>query len=274
MAVGGSHLAKPQQPIANSTFVTPHEPVFIRNLYTRAVKNTVLVVAVICVLGLAFGDSASITDSDRDGYPDALELVGRDRTAFADWFAAIAEAQFYGHASDWKPEDQDCSGLLRYAFVNALEKKDTAWYAKFKFFPRPGSSEVRAYGYPMPLLSRSVFRQAPGVYQRTDVQDGRFVGRVGAKYLANYSSVFISKDWRHAQRGDLVYFIRPGLRSYHSMVYLGGGMVVYHTGGSVEDGGEVRLLSLETLFKHPDRALHPTANNPSFLGFYRWKILN
>jgi hypothetical protein len=50
-------------------------------------------------------------------------------------------------------------------------------------------------------------------------------------------------------------------------------MVVYHTGGSVQDGGEVRLLSLETLMKHPDSAFHPAPGNPNFLGFYRWKIL-
>ena len=223
--------------------------------------------------GLAFGQP-SRPDSDRDGYPDALELTGRDRVAFADWFAAVAESQFYGISSDWKLEDQDCSGLLRYAFVNALEKKDKAWYAKFKFLPRPTSGEVRAYGYPMPLVSRSVFRQSPGAYRAGDVAEGRFVGRVGAKYLANFSSVPVGKDWRQARRGDLVYFIRPGLNSYHSMVYLGDGMVVYHTGGSVEDGGEVRLLSLETLMKHPDRAFHPVTSNPSFLGFYRWKILD
>jgi uncharacterized protein YfaT (DUF1175 family) len=215
----------------------------------------------------------SAADTDADGYPDALELVGQDRTSFAEWFAVIAESQFYGISSDWAKEDQDCAGLLRYAYRQTLERKDTAWWAKFRWIRRPNTPAVRAYGYPAPLVSRSLFRQAPGTFQRNDVEQGNFVGRVGAKYLANYSSVFVSRDVRQARRGDLVYFVRPRLRSYHSMVYLGGGMVVYHTGGSVQDGGEVRLLSLETLMKHPDSAFHPAPGNPNFLGFYRWKIL-
>ena len=231
-----------------------------------------IITLVLLASGFSFG-ARDLSDSDRDGYPDALELVGQDRAAFSDWFAAVAESQFYGLSADWKPEDRDCAGLLRYAFVQALEKKDRAWWAKFAYFPRPRSPEVRAYAYPMPIISRSVFRQAPGAFQPDDVREGRFVGRVGAKYLANYSSVFVTRDSRQARRGDLVYFLRPGLASYHSMVYLGNGMVVYHTGGSVQDGGEVRLLSLETLMKHPDSAFHPTILNPNFLGFYRWKIV-
>ena len=68
-------------------------------------------------------------------------------------------------------------------------------------------------------------------------------------------------------------FLRPELGSYHSMVYLGGGRVVYHTGASAAEGGEVRLLTLATLMRHPNPAFHPTRSNPSFLGVYRWKIL-
>jgi uncharacterized protein YfaT (DUF1175 family) len=235
-----------------------------------------IITLVLLTAGLSQG-ARDLSDSDRDGYPDALELVGQDRAAFSDWFAAVAESQFYGLSNDWNLKDRDCAGLLRYAFVQALEKKDRAWWAKFTYIPRPRYPEVRAYGYPMPILSRSVFRQAPGAFQPDDVVQGRFVGRVGAKYLANFSSVFVTRDWRQARRGDIVYFLRPGLASYHSMVYLGQnaqgeGMVVYHTGGSVADGGEVRLLSLTTLMKHPDSAFHPTVGNPSFLGFYRWKI--
>ena len=75
-------------------------------------------------------------------------------------------------------------------------------------------------------------------------------------------------------RGDLLIFLRPELSSYHSMVYLGNGLVVYHTGASVAEGGQVRLVTLATLNKHPDAAFHPTVSNPNFLGVYRWKILD
>lgn len=212
-------------------------------------------------------------DQDRDGYPDAAELYGEDRARFSEWFAAIAESQFYGMNADWKVQDRDCSGLLRYAFVQALLPHDAAWKAKFKFLPTPRLPSVQNLRYPLPFISRSVFRVAPGAYQPGDVGAGRLVGRTGAQYLANYSSVRVSRDIRTAQRGDLLFFFRPRVGSYHSMVYLGGGMVVYHTGASPEEGGEVRLLSIQTLLKHPDAAFHPTLDNPNFLGVYRWKVL-
>lgn len=223
--------------------------------------------------GSALSAPPALTDSDRDGYPDSVELYGQDRARFAEWFAAVAESQYYGLNADWKLEDQDCSGLVRYAFVNALMPHDQAWYAKFKFLPRPKTPAVQNLTYPMPLISRSVFRVAGGAFARDDVEVGRMVGRTTAQYLANYSMNFISRDPARAQRGDVLFFMRPQLKSYHSVVYLGGGMVVYHTGASPAKGGQVRLLSLSTLRKHPDSAFHPNTSNPFFLGVYRWKII-
>jgi uncharacterized protein YfaT (DUF1175 family) len=228
---------------------------------------------VVSTLALAAPVNGS-RDSDGDGYPDGLELIGNDRAAFADWFAAIAESQFYGLHPDWAIEDQDCAGLLRFAFRGALERHDQAWLAGFRYLPQPSHGEVRAYGFPAPLVSRSLFRVAPGPYAEGDVEAGLMVGRTGAKYLANYSSRLVGRDWRAAVRGDLLFFLRPGLGSYHSMVYLGGGKVVYHTGASPADRGEVRLVTINTLMRHPDRAFHPSIANRSFLGVYRWKILD
>lgn len=213
-------------------------------------------------------------DRDRDGYPDAAELVGQDRANFADWFAAVAESQYYGMNADWKPEDRDCGGLLRYAFVNALMPHDAAWFAQFKFLPRPRLGPVQAFSYPLPVVSRSVFRVAGGAYQSGDIQAGKLVGRTTVQYLSTYSMVRVSRDLARARRGDLLIFIRPGLRSYHSMVYLGDGRVVYHTGASPQEGGEVRLLSVQSLLRYAERAFHPAGSNPNFLGVYRWKILD
>lgn len=228
------------------------------------------------VLGMALGaptfDEAA-RDIDRDGYPDAAELRGEDRARFSEWFAAVAESQYYGLNSDWKREDQDCAGLLRFAFVQALVKHDSDWKAKFKFLPTPRFPSVQHQSYPLPYLSRSVFRIAPGAYQAGDVTAGKLVGRTSAQYLAHYSSQRVTRNVNEARRGDLLFFFRPRLGVYHSMVYLGGGMVVYHTGASPEEGGEVRLLSVQTLMKHPEKAFHPVSSNPNFLGVYRWKVV-
>lgn len=232
----------------------------------------------LCVAALLTGSAASQPasiplDADRDGYPDSAELYGQDRASFADWFASVAESQYYGVSADWAAQDQDCSGLLRYAFVNALTAHDAAWYAKFRFLPRPGTPPVQHLSYPLPLISRSVFRVAPGAYRKDDVQEGRLVGRTGAQSLLNHSMTLVSRDLHQARRGDVLFFLRPQRRSYHSVVYLGGNMVVYHTGLSPSEGGEVRLLSVPTLMKHPDAAFHPIPSNPNFLGVYRWKIV-
>jgi uncharacterized protein YfaT (DUF1175 family) len=107
------------------------------------------------------------------------------------------------------------------------------------------------------------------------VEEGRFVGLATAAELMRYSSLPLGRTPDVAERGDLLFFAHPlaAGSGYHSMVYLGDGMVVYHTGLSAEAGGEVRLLSLATLSKHPDSSWHPVPENPHFLGFYRWKIV-
>jgi len=214
--------------------------------------------------------------SDAYGYPLEVRITdAQDRAAFMRWFAAIAEAQYTAISPDWRPEDQDCAGLLRYAYVEALKPKTAEWFAKFPYLPERAIPAVRTLSYPMPQIRRSVFRVAPGPYRKGDVEAGKLVGRTTAWYLMRYNTVFLGRTPDKARRGDLLFFVHPlaAGSAYHSMVYLGGGMVVYHTGLSPEDGGEVRLLSLETLGQHPLKSWHPVPQNPNFLGFFRWKIL-
>jgi uncharacterized protein len=228
---------------------------------------------VVCFSGFGLSFAPSSSDTDQDGFPDVLELLGNDVKAFNDWFASVAESQYYGISSDWALRDRDCAGLLRYAFVNALMPHDVKWLKKFEYLPPVVQADVRAYTFPVPIISKSVFRDAPGAYRFDDVMTGKLVGRVGAKYLVNYSMVQVTRDIRKATRGDMLVFIRPKLNSYHTMVYLGNSRIVYHTGSDGDWSGEVRLLRLETLLKHPEAAFHPVLSNPNFLGFYRWKIL-
>ena len=49
--------------------------------------------------------------------------------------------------------------------------------------------------------------------------------------------------------------------------------LVYHTGSSASDAGEVRKVRLSVLARHPDPRWRPVAANRNFLGFYRLKIL-
>jgi len=215
--------------------------------------------------------AAQIRDANADGYPDSLELhSSSQRDAFLRWFAAIAESQYTAPNADWTL--RDCSGLLRYAYTEALKPKTRSWWSRFRYFPdrtiTPLELDIS------PILGTSPFRTRGGSLKRSDLENGTFQKDVSAGYLMRYATVPLGKDVRAARRGDLLFFIHPEAQGspYHSMVYLGDGKVVYHTGYAPEDGGEVRLLTLETLKKHPEDTWHPVASNPHFLGFFRWKI--
>src|SRR5688572_25284214 len=70
-------------------------------------------------------------DSDNDGIPDVAELQSfMDRENFRRWFTLIAEVQFYRLSKEWNAEQRDCSGLVRFAWREALRRHDRAWFQK------------------------------------------------------------------------------------------------------------------------------------------------
>lgn len=232
-----------------------------------------MILAVLLIWGAAAGQGERDTSSS--GFPDAALISSpTEQRAFRLWFAAVAEAQYTAPSRTW--EHLDCSGLLRFAYVQALAPKTAEWFAQFPYLNPPAVPPPKAPGYPMPHISRSVFRIAPGAYERGDVEAGKLVGMATTFELMRYNSDYLGHVPETAERGDLMYFSHPLAEGsgYHSMVYLGDGMLVYHTGASPEEGGEVRLLSLDTLSRHPDASWHPTPDNPHFLGFYRWRIIS
>lgn len=238
-----------------------------------ATLKRLLLLAAFCLL-VSSAHAADPADSRGAGLPDVTRITSEtERVAFREWFAAIAEAQFTAPAPAW--QERDCSSLLRFAYVETLKPKSAEWFSQFPFFNPPRLPPPRTPGYPLPLVSRSVFRIAPGAYVPGDVEAGKLVGAATSAELLRYNTDLLGRTPDRAERGDLLFFAHPLAEGsgYHSMVYLGDGMLVYHTGASPEEGGEVRLLSLETLAQHPDPSWHPLPDNPHFLGFYRWKII-
>jgi uncharacterized protein YfaT (DUF1175 family) len=227
-------------------------------------------------------------DSDNDGVPDAAELSSADdRDSFRRWFAYIAEMQFYKLSDDWNEDQRDCAGLVRFAWREALRDHDRIW---FQSMNKGGEAyeavapDVRAYDLKRGPLGEKLFRADFGTFQQTDMTTGKFSEFADARTLKNHNVTFISRDRRQARRGDLLFFHQPWIQKfpYHVMVFIGdarhdgegaGDWVVYHTGSSPNDKGEVKKLRLAVLDHHPDRRWRPVANNPNFLGFYRLKIL-
>ncbi len=232
--------------------------------------------------------SSSVTfegDSDSDGIPDAAELRSSDdRANFRKWFAHIAEMQFYKPGGAWNEDQRDCAGLVRFAWREALRGHDRLWFQAMGEGYEAVAPDVKAYDLKRSRLGEKLFRADFGSFQESDLANNKFSEFADARTLKNHNVAFISRDRRQAERGDLLFFHQPWVQKfpYHVMIFIadarhnGEGAadwVVYHTGSSPNDKGEVKKVRLATLDHHPDRRWRPVANNPNFLGFYRLKIL-
>ena len=219
-------------------------------------------------------ESSSIAVTVNDS-PDVLRLDDpADASAFRSWFTFLTEAQFFRETSNLPAEISDCAGLIRYAYREALREHDSVW-AKASGLPLvPAIGSVRKYEYPFTSWGASLIRTGSEPAARAEFAD--------AATLLRYNTRFVARDLRQARPGDLLFFHQEdAAMPYHSMVYLGasqvenarGPFVIYHTGPQHGQRGEIRRPSVEELRKHPDPGWHPVAENPHYLGVYRWNIL-
>jgi uncharacterized protein YfaT (DUF1175 family) len=225
-------------------------------------------------------------DSDADGIPDREELSAfGDRESFRKWFTSIAEAQFYRPSGEWNDAQRDCAGLVRFAWRESLRAHDRAWLLRMGDDYDPVAPDVRAYTLERSPVGEKLFRTNAGTFDRSDLSDGTFSEFADARTLKEYNARFVGRDEARAEPGDLVFFRQPWVQKYpyHVMVFLGrasvesegaADWVVYHTGSSPGDAGEVRKVRLSVLARHPDPRWRPVESNKNFLGFYRLKILD
>ena len=228
---------------------------------------------------------AKLIDSDNDGIPDAAELrTFQDRDNFRRWFTLIAETQFYQISDQWNAEQRDCAGLVRFAIREALRHHDRIWFQKMGPGYETVAPDVAGFDLDQNPLGEKIFRTDFGSFHDTDLRNGRFSEFADGRSLKNFTSVFVSRDRREAQPGDLLFFYQPWVQKfpYHVMVLLGSphlapngapDWVVYHTGSSPTDQGTVKKVQLSVLDHHPDPRWRPVESNKNFLGFYRLKIL-
>jgi uncharacterized protein YfaT (DUF1175 family) len=225
-------------------------------------------------------------DTDSDGIPDAAELRSYgDRESFREWFTAVAEAQFYDASKEWNEGQRDCAGLVRFSWREALRAHDRAWLLRMGEAYDPVAPDVRAYTLERSPVGEKLFRTTAGSFSESNLSDGTFSEYADARTLKEFNSRFVGRDPRRAEPGDLLFFHQPWVQKYpyHVMLFLGRARVddegaadwlVYHTGSSPGDAGEVRKVRLSVLARHPDPRWRPVAGNKNFLGFYRLKILD
>ncbi len=238
--------------------------------------------------------TASLADRNRNGYPDAMDLSSQsDRMAFRRWFTTIALGQLTHIDDRW--HDRDCAGLLRYCYREALKRHDNAWLASRRWLITGAIPDVRKYNYPnVPLVGTKVFNAGSRAEQQTGPDEqvipagttaqpprqhplrlDQFSDFAEAARLKDNSLTFIARDPAAALPGDVIFYLNDSDSKwpYHSMIYVGNGTTVYHTGPDGSKPGIVKRLTLEQLAQHPNPRWHPVESNPYFLGFYRWRIL-
>jgi uncharacterized protein len=216
-------------------------------------------------------------DSYGDGTPDFLRLhTSQDRAAFLAWFTLIAQSQLPHPA----PEINDCAGLLRFAYREALHAHDEPWLLSHGL--ESTALSVRQYTYPQTPLEANLFRIAPGPFVLADLHNGAFAQFADAQTLMRLNTHLLGRDLRLARPGDLIFYRQLDQPSpydgsdyhspFHSMIVTGDA-VVYHTGPINHGKGEMRRLLITDLLHHPDPRWRPLKENENFLGVYRWNIL-
>ncbi|MGD0940857.1 MAG: DUF1175 family protein [Terracidiphilus sp.] len=272
------------------------------NVFYRRLLPTVLVLLVLLLLFVGFvwrlearkdtrgqrssqavsGSSSTPSQNwgDRfgDGTPDFLRLPDpSDQAAFRRWFTLVAEYQAIRPRNELPAEISDCASLLRFSYREALKRHNEAWFLTTGIEVAAPPGEMRAWHYPDTPLGASLFRVKPGAFEPGDLTNGTFAQFADAKTLVERNAYFVSRDVRQAQQGDLLFFRQFGQSSpWHSMIVAEAGAlprVVYHTGPDHGKAGELRRVLLSELLDHPQPQWRPVAQNPNFLGVYRWNIL-
>jgi uncharacterized protein YfaT (DUF1175 family) len=193
-----------------------------------------------------------------------------DRAAFRAWFVLLADAQFERPTS----EVTDCAALVRFAMREALRAHTPEWArtVALPFTPRFPDVRSAPRGGPsgMPL------------FQVGGAGTPRYAEFADARTIVSRNARPLGRDASRALPGDLLYFRQPEQRQPdHLMVVVGrshfetegSDWVVYHTGPSPGDPGEVRKARLATLRQHPSARWRPVPDNLSFVGVFRLTAL-
>jgi hypothetical protein len=225
---------------------------------------------------------SQLSDWNGDGLPDFLNLEGADTSAFRAWFTFLAETTYYQPPDQLPAEVNDCAALLRFAFREALKPHDGVWATALRLPVPPGLPPVTKYHYPETPIAPNLFRIKEGSFSPADLENGSFAQFADAETLRKFNTNFVSRDIRAALPGDLLFYRQKDQSMPdHAMVFLGSShfendarqWVVYHTGPIGSEPGEIRRPTLDDLLNHREPRWHPVAANASFLGVYRWNIL-
>ncbi len=210
-----------------------------------------------CFIGVSLVHARAFTPS----------LSPSDRRPFRSWFTWLAEALYHMPEARRPREVADCSALLRFSYREARRPHTAQWASEIGLDWMPPLPELKH-----PTRESAVFQVASGAMRQF----------ADAEHLMRYNTRLITRDIHLAQPGDLLFYrqLVPS-QPWHSMVFLGPSSfdtlrepcIVYHTGPSRNDRGEIRRPTLSQLLGHPEPRWRPVAGNSNFLGVFRWNVL-
>ena len=193
-----------------------------------------------------------------------------DRAAFRSWFVLLADAQFEHPA----PDVTDCAALVRFAFREALRAHTPDWVRRVGLPFAPQFPDVRSGPKPD--------GDGWGLFRISAGDAPRYAEFADARTLIRLNTRPRGRDVRSAQPGDLLFYNQPGQsQPEHLMVFIGrssferdgADWVVYHTGPTGSDPGEVRKVRLADLLRHPAPRWRPEPTNQAFVGVFRLSLL-
>src|SRR5438132_1605028 len=124
-------------------------------------------------LSSSSSSETSLIDSDNDGIPDVAELrTFQDRESFRRWFTDVAEMQFYQLNDQWKAEQRDCAGLVRFAMREALRRHDRAWLQRMGRGYETVAADVEGFDLDHNPLNVKIFRTDFGSFHESDLRNG------------------------------------------------------------------------------------------------------
>jgi len=200
-------------------------------------------------------------------------LLPADEDAARRAVVLLALAQARKKSPRWENKQQDCAGLVRFAYREALTERSAP---NLKRLALPNNVHL-------PVVSRAarrMFRSFPNIWLTGLTEQGveRYSAFADAETLVGYNFRLKGRNLRDAAKGDLLVYRKPAEsdQPFHIMLYVpgrGGDVVVYHNGAQGEEG-QVRVVDVGELMRAPDAVWIPRAENPYFLGVFSWNRFN
>jgi uncharacterized protein YfaT (DUF1175 family)/uncharacterized protein YfaP (DUF2135 family) len=190
-----------------------------------------------------------------------------DEANFRRAVASLALQQSQKISPAWDPNQRDCSGLIRFAYREAIRERSPEQRAHL-FLPKSLS---------FPSLTRRVQNLLPA-YPRiwlVGTSPPRFSHFADADTLISHNFRLKGFQAEDSKEGDILVFNQLAkMDSPHHLMLIANGinhkkLAVYHNGASGAEG-KIRVVSLESLLSGRVPEWLPSSVNPNFVGVFQW----